>query len=186
MENALKEVEDAKAKVVSAETTLASEMISLQEGEQRRAALLAEASRTSEQPPPRCPWIFAAEFSQLSLGCGAPARTGRVAVRVWATRRPHENRRGTPTEVNSVVVNTIIRSDPAKRSICHQRWQWKGRKPSALMEMGQPRESHAVFGHGKAMSDWREVRSGYGLRGVPVGEGSHPGRPDQGEGWISA
>ena len=35
----------------------------------------------------------------------------------------------------------------------------------------------AVLGHGKVMSDWREVRSGYGLRGVPVGEASHPGPP---------
>ena len=57
LENARKEVEDAKPKVVSAETTLVSEMSSLQEGEQRHAALLAVASRTSEQPPPTMPWI---------------------------------------------------------------------------------------------------------------------------------
>ena len=65
VEKARKEVEDAKAKVVAAETTLNSEMSALQEGEQRHASLLAEASKMKEQPPPAMPVDFAAELVQL-------------------------------------------------------------------------------------------------------------------------
>ena len=66
VEKARKEVEDAKAKVVAAEMILSSELSALQEGEQRHASLLAEASRMEEQqPPPTMPVDFAAELVQL-------------------------------------------------------------------------------------------------------------------------
>ena len=49
---------------VAVETTLTSEVSALQEGQQRDASLLAEASRMEEQPP-TMPVDFAAELVQL-------------------------------------------------------------------------------------------------------------------------
>ena len=65
VENAWQEVDDAKAKMASAEATLTAELSSLHDGEQRHAALLVEFSGMPEQPPPTWPVDFAAELAQL-------------------------------------------------------------------------------------------------------------------------
>ena len=191
VENARKE--DAKAKVVAAEMTLTSELSALQDGEQRHAALLVEASRTSEQPPPHDACGFRGRIGTIEVfDCGAPARLGRVAVRVGATRCCHTRRRGTPTEVNSVVVNTSIRSDVVTQSTGHQRWErsepvsvdgdfdrrWISRGiPSIASDLMLQHNPEAAVANGPVESNWRE--SGYGLRGVRVGEASYPGWPQR-------
>ena len=173
VEHARKEVEDAKAKVVAAEMTLTSEVRALQDGEQRHASLLAETSRVSEEPPPTMPVDFVAELAQLR---------SLVAVRVGAARCCHTSRGGSPTQVNSVVVNTSIRFDGATQPTGDQRREWS-EPVSVDGNIDRRRISsgvtsivhHAAVANGPCACLRRESR--YGLRGVRVGEASHPGPP---------
>ena len=104
VENARKEVEDAKAKAVAAEMTLTSEVRALQDGEQRHASLLAE--RVAEEPV-----CTVAELQR---------EREELRSRVGAARCCHTTRGGSPTQVNSVVVNTSIRFDGATQPIGDQ------------------------------------------------------------------
>ena len=119
------------------------------------------------------------------FGCGALALTGRVASRVGAARWFHTSRGGFPTEVNSVVVNTSIRSDVATESIGHQLWQWELSEPisidgdverwwiifsiSSIACSSSELASLALLARGQ-VREWVAKR---------VGEASHPG-PDAG------
>ena len=93
-----------KATVVA--KTLISEVRILQDGEQRHASLLAE--RVSGEPPPTMPVDFAAELAQLR---SLVAELQREREELRAVTCCHTTRAGSPTQVNSVVVNTSIRFD---------------------------------------------------------------------------
>ena len=128
MENARKEVEDAKAKVVAAEMTLTSEVRTLQDGEQRHTSLFAEASRASEEPPTTMHVDFAAELAQLrSLVAELQREREELRSELGAARCCHTTRGGSPTQVNSVVVNTSIPFDGATQPTGHQ-WR-EGSEP---------------------------------------------------------
>ena len=93
VEKARKEVDDAKAKVVAAEITLTSEVSALQEGQERHASLLAEASRTQEQPPRTMPVDFEAELVQLR-SLVVEFQRKREELRNWGSAAlPHQPRR---------------------------------------------------------------------------------------------
>ena len=134
MEKAHKEVEDAKAKVVAAQLKLTSELSALQDGEQRHAALLAEASRIEEQPPPTMPVDFAAELVQLRS----------LVVELQREReelRSELGQRGVATPAEEGRPRKSIRSlsTPASDLMPHNQLaissgSGSGRNPSVLME----------------------------------------------------
>ena len=173
VECARKEVECANAKVVAAEMTLTSELSALQDGEQRHAALLAEASRTSEQPPPTVPVDFAAELTQLrslvaelqrereelrlelgQRGVATPAEEGR----------PRKSIRSLSTPASDLML-------PHNQLAISGGHSGSGRNPSVLMETlidgGAAPASHRLHPMQQTgqlcLVGERSVRSGYGL-----------------------
>ena len=95
---------------------------------------------------------------------------------------PHQPRR---VQVNSVIVNTSIRSDVATSSIGHQRWQWERSEPVGIDgDFDRRRISRHPIDCVRCSSGERvccvllaRVRSGHGLRVVRVGEASLPRPP---------
>ena len=129
----------------------------------------------------RHPRDFAAELVQLRSLVVELQREREELRRARAARCCHTSRGGSLTKVNSVIVYTNFRSD-ATQSLGHQQWQWERSEPVSVGDFDRRRVSRSIppiapdaaVAHGAVV---REVRSRYGLRGVRVGEASHPGPP---------
>ena len=121
---ARKEVEDAKAKVVATEMTLFSEVSASQNGEQRHAAF--QSKRQGRQSSQH----HNARGFRSRIWLRSPSANGKSCGSSWGSEvLPHQPRR---VQVNSVIVNTSIRSDVATSSIGHQRWQSERSEPVGI------------------------------------------------------
>ena len=134
VENARQEVDDAKAKMASAEATLTAELSSSHDGEQRHAAHLVEVSRVPEQPPPTLFVDFAAELAQLrSLVAELQREREELGFEL--------GQRGASTLFEEA------RPRKSTRSLAITVGSGSGRNPSALMETlvdGAAAGSHRV------------------------------------------
>ena len=161
---------------VREEITMAQEAKRLEDGSKRLNSLEQEADGLSEQPPPpTAPADFARELAELRA-CVQALQVERDDLRAEVAR---QNVEGRPRNARSLAVPSPdpMMGDNSMQlpSVLAIR---SGRNSSSVMETLIDQADSSVKSNHRFSPMWqwhRSISAQYGLRGIRVGEASHPG-----------